>query len=73
MRRFLLIAALLLTAAQVWSANVDAAAARASAQQFLNRQNAGRMAAPAQGSLRLAYTEMNTVSPSTPVFYVFNY
>ena len=72
MRRFLLIAALLLTAAQVWSANVDAAAARASAQQFLNRQNAGRMAAPAQGSLRLAYTEMSTVSPSTPVFYVFN-
>jgi len=73
MKRILFLAVLMMATAQAWSANVDAAMAQASAQRFFNRQViAGRMMAPAQGSLKLAHTEMNTSMTSTPVYYIFN-
>ncbi len=73
MRRILILAALLVTAAQAWSATVDVKTAQATAQRFLLAQaSAGHIMAPVQGSLKLAYTEMNSKAPSMPVYYIFN-
>ncbi len=73
MRLLLAFAAILLTATQAFTANVDEATARAQAQRFLNTLSAqGRMTAPAQGDLKIAHIERNTVNPAVPVYYVFN-
>ena len=73
MRRILILAVLLVTAAQAWSANVDAKTAQGIAQRFLLGQaSAGRIMAPAQGSLKLTYTEVNSKFPAIPVYYIFN-
>ena len=72
MRRIhFLLAALLLSAIQVWSASVDEAAARTRAQHFLNHQiSTGRMMAPARNGLKLAHVELNNAA--VPVYYIFN-
>jgi len=73
MRLLLALAAILLTATQTWAANVDEATARAQAHRFLNTLSAqGRMTAPAQGDLKIAHIERNTVNPAVPVYYIFN-
>ena len=73
MRLLLAFAAILLTATQAFTANVDEATARAQAQRFLNTMSApGRMAAPAQGDLKIAHIERNTANPAVPVYYIFN-
>ena len=73
MRLFLAIAAILLTATQAWTANVDEATARAQAQRYLNTLSAhGKMTAPAQGDLKIAHIERNTGNPAVPVYYIFN-
>ena len=73
MKKILFLAVLLLTATQAWTANVDERAAQAAAYSFLtNMSTNGKMMAPAQGSLKLAHVEMNTESPTTPVYYIFN-
>ena len=73
MRLFLALVAILLTAAQAWAANVDEATARAQAQRYLNTLSAqGRMAAPAQGDLKIVHIERNTAKPAVPVYYIFN-
>ena len=73
MRLILALAALLLTATQAFTANVDEAAARAQAQRFLNTLSAqGKMTAPAQGDLKIAHIERNTGNLALPVYYIFN-
>ena len=73
MRKLLLLAVLLLTANYAWTANVNESSARDRAQRFLvDRCAAGKMAAPEQGSLKLAHVEWNSSDKSIPVYYIFN-
>jgi len=73
MRKILFLAVLMLTATQVWSQGIDVTTARDRAQRFLNIQaSAGRMMAPARGSLKLAHVEKNSKDASKPVYYIFN-
>ena len=73
MRRIIVLAALLLAAAQAWTANVDETAARATAQRFLNTMTAtGRIKASASGNLKLAHIERNTSNQAVPVYYIYN-
>lgn len=73
MRLLLALVAILLTATQAWTANVDEATARAQAQRFLNTLSAqGKMTAPAQGDLKIAHIERNTGNMALPVYYIFN-
>ena len=75
MKKLLLLAVLMLTAAQAWTANVDETTARAAAQRFLNNtlSSSGKMMSPAQADLELAYLERNTGNLAVPVYYIFNY
>lgn len=58
MKKILFLAALLLTATQLWSANVDETEALAQAQRFLiNQATKGHMMASAHSSLKLARVE----------------
>ena len=68
MRLLLALVAILLTATQAFTANVDEATARAQAQHFLNTLSAqGKMTAPAQGDLKIAHIERNTGNVALPV------
>ena len=72
MKKILFLAALLLTATQLWSANVDETEALAQAQRFLiNQATKGHMMASAHSSLKLARVEKNSTS-TAPVYYIFN-
>ena len=73
MKKMLIIAALLLTAAQIFAVNVDEATAMFKAQRFLSAQvSAGRMMSTVSGSLKMVHAEMGTVTPSAPVYYIIN-
>ena len=72
MKKFLLLAALLLTVSPMaWSVNVDAAAARASAKRFLLNQSSSRFTSNV-ANLKLAHAEMNSKLIGMPVYYIFN-
>ena len=72
MRRFLFIAALLLTATQLWAADVDALTAQNTAQRFLRSQaTSGRFNA-ATANLKLAHVQRNAKANGAPVYYIFN-
>ena len=72
MRRFLFIAALLLTATQLWAADVDALTAQNTAQRFLRSQaSAGRFNATAS-KLKLVHVQRNAKAHGAPVYYIFN-
>ena len=73
MKRLLFLAAFLLAAPQMCSANVDEAEAQARAQRFLLSQaRTGRVMTRTTGNLKLAHVEMNSMHASTPVYYIFN-
>ena len=73
MKRILFLAALLMAATQIWSANVDEAAARTRAQRFLlNQARAGRVMTRTPVNLKLTHVEMNSRQASMPVYYIFN-
>ena len=74
MKKILVLAVLMLTAAQAWTANVDETTARATAQRFLNTLSSrGQMMSPAQADLELAHIERNAGNLAVPVYYIFNY
>lgn len=65
------VAWLLMASPMAWSANVDASAARASAERFLLNHSSSRFMA-AVPNVQLAHAEMNSKLATTPVYYVFN-
>ena len=72
MKKILLFAAsLLMVSPMAMGANVDATAARASAERFLLNQSSSRFTATVP-NLQLAHAEMNSKLATTPVYYVFN-
>ena len=71
MRKFFFLLFLALSITPAWAAVVDAPAAQQVAQQFIQRQYAGRMMGAAPQFL-LAHTEFNTKGNHVPVYYVFN-
>ena len=72
MKKILLFAALLLMVSPMAiGANVDASAARASAERFLLNQSSGRFTATVSG-IQLVHAEMNSKLAATPVYYIFN-
>ena len=73
LKKSLLIVAALVAAFQSQAAPVDAASAKAKAQQYLvNEIYAGKFMAPAATEPVLIKTEMGKVNQETPVFYIFN-
>lgn len=66
MRKFLLLAALLVSTMQLFAAQVDLSQAQAAAQRFLQNR-----ALPASG-IRLQHAEMSSTRLSQPVYYIFN-
>lgn len=66
MRKFLLLAALLVSTMQLFAAQVDLSQAQAAAQRFLQNR-----AVPASG-IRLQHAEMSSTRLSQPVYYIFN-
>jgi hypothetical protein len=73
MKRILLLAAVLVTAMQAWSAPVDAATARATAQQFMLSQNKGRgLHGPSSADLRLLHAEANSTLVGQTAYYIFD-
>lgn len=73
MKRILFLAALLVTAMQVWSAPVDAATARATAQQFMLSQSKGRsLNGPSSADLRLLHAEANSTLMGQTAYYIFD-
>ena len=72
MKKILLFAALLLMVSPMAiGANVDASAARASAERFMLNHSSSRFTATVSG-IQLAHAEMNTKLAATPVYYIFN-
>ena len=71
MKKFLFAALLLMVSPMAMGANVDAAAARASAERFLLNQPSSRFMATVP-NLQLTHTEMNSKLAATPVYYIFN-
>ena len=71
MKKLLLFAALLMMSPLAWGVNVNAIAARSSAERFLLNQTISRSTATVT-NLRLAHAEMNSKLASTPVYYIFN-
>ena len=70
MRKILLLAALLIAAAQSWAAVIDQMTARAQAEQFLQRQTlTGHM--KSSGTLRLSHIENSSLKGNTPVYYIY--
>ena len=59
---------------QMFSANVDLATAKASAQQFAAAKMAasGKLMAPSAIDMKLVKQEMNSDKPGTAVYYIFN-
>ena len=73
MRRFLFLATLLAVAIQAWSAPVDAATARATAQQFMLSQSKGRgLYGPSSTNLRLLHAEANSTLTGQTAYYIFD-
>jgi len=74
MKRFLFLTVLMIASMQVFSANVDLATAKASAQQFAAAKMAasGKLMAPSAIDLNLVKLEMNSDQPGTAVYYIFN-
>ena len=58
---------------QMFSANVDLATARSTAQQYAASKMAnGKLMAPSTIDMKLVKQEMNTDKPGTAVYYIFN-
>ena len=58
---------------QMFSANVDLATARATAQQYAaSKMDNGKMMAPSAIDMKLVKQEMNSDKPGTAVYYIFN-
>ncbi len=73
MKRLLLLTALMIASMQMFSANVDLATARATAQQYAaSKMDNGKMMAPSAIDMKLVKQEMNTDKPGTAVYYIFN-
>ena len=69
---FSLVALLLVVSPLTWAANVDAPAARITAEQFLSQQAGNIKFALPSSELKLAHAELNSGMVSTPVYYIFN-
>ncbi len=73
MGRFLLCVAALFAAIQLSAAPVDARAAQAKAQSFVNQKMySGRLRAPISGEMKLVHAEMNSQKLDRAVYYIFN-
>ena len=73
MKKFLSLVALLLAVSPLtWAVNVDATAARTTAEQFLRQQAGTTKFASSSSELKLAHAELNSGLVSTPVYYIFN-
>ena len=73
MRKFLFLAALLLTAMQAFAGQVDLAQAQMTAQQFMqNKVAAQRLNGRSATNLRLLHAEAGSRRMSQPVYYIFN-
>ena len=74
MKRLLFFIALMIASMQMFSANVDLATAKASAQQFAAAKMAasGKLMAPSAIDMKLVKQEMNSDKPGTAVYYIFN-
>ena len=72
LKKSLLLVVALAAAVNAWAAPVDLATAKATAQQYLTKQYAGKSMAPAATEPVLIKTEMGKVNKETPVFYIFN-
>ena len=72
MKRFLFLTVLMIASMQVFSANVDLATAKASAQQFAATKMAasGKLMAPSAIDLNLVKLEMNSDQPGTAVLHL---
>ena len=58
---------------QMFSANVDLATAKATAQQYAASKMAnGKLMAPSAIDMELVKQEMNSDKPGTAVYYIFN-
>lgn len=69
---FSLVALLLVVSPLTWATNVDAPAARITAEQFLSQQAWNIKFALPSSELKLAHAELNSGMVSTPVYYIFN-
>ena len=69
---FSLVALLLVVSPLTWAANVDAPAARITAEQFLSQQAGNIKFALPSSELKLAHAELNSGMVLTPVYYIFN-
>ncbi len=72
MKKALFLAVALLTAISLYAADVDAAAARVKALNFLNGQVAQGKMKTSVANLKLMHTEMNSANSARPVYYIFN-
>ena len=73
MRRFFLLAALLIAAIQLSASPVDVRTAKAKAQKFIQEQKYdGRMRSPISGEMKLSHAEMNSKMLDRAVYYIFN-
>ena len=73
MKRLLFFIALMIASMQMFSANVDLATAKATAQQYAASKMAnGKLMAPSAIDMELVKQEMNSDKPGTAVYYIFN-
>ena len=73
MKRLLFFTALMIASMQMFSANVDLATAKATAQQYAASKMAnGKLMAPSAIDMELVKQEMNSDKPGTAVYYIFN-
>ena len=72
MRKILLLAALLLTVAQLWAADVDALTAQNTAQRFLLGQAGSGQFKAVAANLKLAHVQRSAKAGGAPVYYIFN-
>ena len=73
MKRLLFFTALMIASMQMFSANVDLATAKATAQQYAASKMAkGKLMAPSAIDMKLVKQEMNSDKPGTAVYYIFN-
>ncbi|MBR0493382.1 MAG: Spi family protease inhibitor, partial [Muribaculaceae bacterium] len=73
MKRLLFFIALMIASMQMFSANVDLATAKATAQQYAASKMAnGKLMAPSAIDMELVKQEMNADKPGTAVYYIFN-
>lgn len=72
MRKLLLLAAFMVSAMQVFAAQVDLTQAQATAKQFLQSNAARHLNAASRGDVRLLHTQMGATIATQPVYYIFN-